>query len=113
MVTKIALEPMTSSNIAAAGYDPVRHVLAIQFKTNKAVRHYADVPPELATEFYNAESKGTIYAGRIRGKFRAERVTGPCRHCKAEGYVGDVCVRCGTDRHFGVERREEDGHGQG
>lgn len=102
MAEKIPLEAVVSSNIAAAGYDAERQVLAIQFKTNKAVRHYHGVGQELATAFYLAESKGKVYAGRIRGKFRAERVTGPCRNCKAEGYVGDVCSRCGTDRHFGV-----------
>lgn len=101
VVEKIPLEPVVSSNIAAAGYDAGRQVLAIQFKTNKAVRHYAGVGPALAATFLSAESKGKVYAGQIRGKFRAERVTGPCRWCKAEGYVGDACA-CGKGQHFGV-----------
>lgn len=105
--TKIPLEPVTSSNIAAAGYDPARGVLAIQFKTNRAVRHYAGVPLELATEFQRAESKGKVYHGRIRRRFAGRRVTGPCRNCKAEGYIGETCARCGTAQHFGVSRLEE------
>ena len=107
MVLKIPLEPLASSNIAAAGYDHARQVLAIQFKTNGAIRNYAGVSADLALELYLAESKGRLYHAKIRGKFPAERVTGPCRNCKAEGYIGDVCGKCGTAKHFGLERREE------
>lgn len=107
MVEKVPLEPVVSSNIAAVGYDYARQILAIQFKTDGVIRHYAGVPVALAFDFGRAESKGRFYHAKIRGKFRGERVSGPCRNCKAEGYIGDVCARCGTAQHFGLERREE------
>jgi len=93
---KIDLEPVTSSNLAAYGYDGAKKILAVEFK-NGHIYHYADVPPETALGFLNADSKGSFYGKMIRGKFTGQKMTGRCPKCEdAPGWIGDVCADCGT-----------------
>ena len=92
---RIIMEPVTSSNLDAAGYDPQRKILAVQFKSGM-IYHYAGVEPDLAFELYAAESKGRFYSAHIRGKFSAQRMTGPCAQCGDEGWIGDRCSACGA-----------------
>lgn len=71
----IALKLVTgSSQIAAQGYDPVSHTLAVRF-TSGGVYHYAGVPPDEADKFAKAESLGKHLHTHIRGKYPHERQT--------------------------------------
>lgn len=71
----IALAPVTgSSQIAAQGYDPVSHTLAVRFHGG-SVYHYSGVPQETATNFAKAESAGKFLHAHIKGKFAHERQT--------------------------------------
>lgn len=93
---RIGLEKIESSNLGSIGYDPEKQILAVQFAKSATVFHYAGITPEMALALYGAESKGKYYSTNIKGKFHAERMTGPCPNCGDEGYVGDKCDDCGT-----------------
>lgn len=91
---RIALEPVQSSNIAAAGYDPERLVFAIKFK-NGDIWHYGRVPPSRFQEFAAAESKGRFFSQHVRGKYAGEKMTGTCSECGVKGPIGVTCDDCG------------------
>jgi len=99
-------EAIESSNLSSLGYSPERQVLAVEFK-NGLILHYSGISPDLAAEFYCAESRGRFYGQRIRGKFPAVTMTGPCGACGVTGVVGTTCADCGGDTHHRVERRPE------
>lgn len=99
---KIHLEPVASSNLGALGYNPHKIILAVQFKTTGIIFHYAGVPVEVAAGFNSAESIGRYYIEHIRGRYQAQRMTGPCEKCGTEGWVGDVCDDCGTGKFLEV-----------
>ncbi|MGI6098892.1 MAG: KTSC domain-containing protein [Kiritimatiellia bacterium] len=61
--------PVTSSSIAAVGYDPSTMTLEIEFK-HGAVYQYFDVPEAVYRELMNADSKGIYFNSMIRGAFR-------------------------------------------
>lgn len=94
MVYIIEQHPCESSNIAARGYDVERQVLAVTFKSG-AAWHYGGVTPELAMEFMQAPSAGRFFVANIKGKFPAEKMTGPCPRCGDTGIVGMKCDDCG------------------
>lgn len=94
----IPIDPVESSSLAGRGYDLLRQVLAVQFR-NGMVLHYGSVPPDLAEEFFEAESAGKFYQSRIRGKFAGERMTGPCEKCGIEGTKDTLCSDCGCGHH--------------
>lgn len=72
----IALETMQgSSQIAATGYDPVTHVLAVRFHSGDAVFHYKNVPPDKAASLRKAESPGKYLHSAIKGRYEYERVS--------------------------------------
>jgi hypothetical protein len=98
-------EPITSSNLVSIGYDAERKMLAVEFKSG-LVMHYRNVNLNLATDFYGATSRGAFYAAFIRGKFPAERMTGPCLVCGAVGIVRTRCA-CGQGDHVRVTHRPE------
>lgn len=105
-VYKVPLEAITSSNLAAAGYDSAKSILAVQFKSG-IIFHYAGVDLDTATAFYMAGSRGSYYATHIKGKFTASRVTGECPKCgDKHGYIGDTCTDCGTAVIIEVARPE-------
>lgn len=90
----IEQHPVESSNISALGYDAERSVLALTFKSGD-VWHYGSVPYDLAEKLFEAESKGRFYVANIKGKFSAEKMTGPCPKCGDTGIVGTTCEDCG------------------
>jgi len=92
----IPLVPVESSMIAAAGYNPVKHILAILFAKSGTIKHYAGVPETLVDAFFSAESQGKFLAANVFNKFEVERMTGPCPACGSEGWLGDKCDDCGT-----------------
>lgn len=63
------LVPVTSSNIAAIGYDPTLGTLSIKFKSNGQVYSYLAVPPEVHDALTKAESIGRYFAQHIRGAY--------------------------------------------
>lgn len=63
----IALEPVTSSQIGAVGYDEATKTLAVQFKHGaRAIYHYAGVEPEAFAAFKAAESMGTYFGKHFK-----------------------------------------------
>lgn len=64
--------PFTSSNIAAARYDPGSLVVEVEFH-NGGRYHYFDVPEQVAQAFDRAESKGHFLAASIKGRYRYSR----------------------------------------
>lgn len=66
------LEPADSSLIAEHGYDPESKTLAIRFRNNGKLFHFANVPPEAHADFLAAPSIGKHFHAAIRGKFDHE-----------------------------------------
>lgn len=100
----IPQEAIDSSNLRAIGYDRDRHVLAVTFKSGD-IFHYADISPELALDFYAAESRGRFYAQQIRGKFTGQKMTGPCESCGDKGRIGMTCTDCGCGVYVDAPRK--------
>lgn len=69
----IPMQPVESSNLTAAGYDPATQVLAVQFKSG-TLYTYSGVPPETYADFMAAESKGAFFAKSVRGQFEHSKV---------------------------------------
>ncbi len=112
MAIQIPLEPVTSTNLDAIGYDLERSILAVRFKSG-IVFHYASVPTGAALALFEAESKGRCYSKDIKGKYPGERMTGPCAKCGDEGWIGERCSDCGCGDYTAVpriERRYGDDH---
>lgn len=99
LAEKIALTAIESSNLAAVGYNEAKKILAVQFKGNGQIFHYAGVSVEDCAAFFGSDSLGRYYSQNIRGKLQAERMTGPCEKCGAEGWIGERCDDCGTADH--------------
>lgn len=72
----IALTPVTSSNIAAVGFDEAIGVLAVQFNSAEAPHLYRDVPAAEVAAMKAAPSIGSHFAKRIRGYFDHEAPDG-------------------------------------
>lgn len=72
----IELKPVTSSNLAATGYDPVAHVLAVKFNGSDKVHHYRDVPAEVVAAMDEAPSVGSFFAKNVRDKFHHDVIDG-------------------------------------
>ena len=68
-VPGINLSPVTSSQIAAVGYDTGSKTLAIQFNNGKKVYHYAEVEQDEFEQLLHAESIGRHFGKHIRGKY--------------------------------------------
>lgn len=105
----IGREAIESSNLASIGYAEDRQVCAVEFRSG-LILHYSGISLEMFTEFYCAQSLGQFYNRRIKGKFPAETMTGPCKACGANGIVDTLCTDCGCDKHYRVERRPEPDH---
>ncbi len=102
---RIPLEAITSSNLAAVGYDPDRRRAAVQFKNGKII-YYAGISPDVMMAWYGAPSRGKYYAVNIRGKYAGELMTGDCPKCgDGPGFAGDRCESCGCAEYV-VLRRE-------
>jgi hypothetical protein len=95
-VYRIPTFPVSSSNIAAVGYDDDKHVLAIEFASG-VIYHYAGVTADQALDLKNAPSIGRYYSTNIKGKFAGQKMTGHCPRCGIQARVGEVCPDCGCD----------------
>src|SRR4051812_34753451 len=74
----IQLQPVTSSQVKAIGYDPETKTLAVQFaRGTGAIYHYPDVEPETHQAFIGAESIGVFFGKHIKAlpfeKFEPEQ----------------------------------------
>jgi hypothetical protein len=66
-------DPVTSSNLAAVGYDPVGQVLEIEFRSG-GIYDYYGVPQGLYEQLMAATSLGTFFHRYIRNAFQTVRV---------------------------------------
>lgn len=60
--------PVSSSAIAAAGYDPVSRRMRIRFAQGQTY-DFCDVPQYVFDGLMNARSKGTYYNDNIRDRY--------------------------------------------
>lgn len=59
-----------STNLCAVGYDPEKRELCVSFKSNPKTRYsYANVEPEVFSDFMQAKSKGSFFHSQIRTKY--------------------------------------------
>jgi hypothetical protein len=66
----IQTAPVQSSNIDGLGYDHATQTLAVKFKSGGGTTyHYAGVPAEVYEEMKLANSIGSFFQSRVRGKF--------------------------------------------
>lgn len=69
----MARQPLNSSMISAAGYDPDTQRLQVEFKATHAVYEYSDVPQEVFDGLTGAESAGKYYNLHIAGKYPVKK----------------------------------------
>lgn len=67
------MTPVTSSTIAAIGYDEANQVLRVEF-IHGGVYEYFDVPRAEYDSFIGAASHGQYLASQIKGRYRYARV---------------------------------------
>ena len=65
---------MPSTAIQFYRYDASKRALLIVFTSGRRYL-YANVPPEIATDFDRADSKGTFFNAEIRDRFDYEEIT--------------------------------------
>lgn len=63
------LTPVTSSNVAAIGYDGSEQILFIRFEGNDKVYEHHGVSYEIFNELQEAESVGSYYARNIKKQY--------------------------------------------
>jgi hypothetical protein len=68
----IEMKPISSSNLAAAGYDAETRVLDIQFQ-NGNTYSYDDVPSDVAEGLFTAASAGAYFFNNIKNRYRFYR----------------------------------------
>lgn len=66
-------EPVTSSNIAAVGYDPATQTMEVEFKNGTAYS-YTGVSPEQHKAFVEAPSVGSHFHSQIRNQFPSTKL---------------------------------------
>lgn len=91
----VPLEPVTSSNLAALGFDEDARTLYVQF-TSGHVYRYTGCAPNIWAGLQAAPSKGGYYAHEVKGQLRGEPLTGTCANCGDIGDLDDRCTDCGT-----------------
>jgi hypothetical protein len=67
------MQPVTSGNIEAVGYDPLNQKMIVRFKGGSEYE-YNDVPNDAHTEFITAPSVGSHYHKAIKGKYTATKL---------------------------------------
>ena len=61
-------QPISSSNIVSAGYDPASQTLELEFRGG-VVWQYPGFPQEMWFEFLGAPSQGKYFHSQIRPRF--------------------------------------------
>ncbi len=67
-------QPLNSSALASAGYDPAAQILEVEFAGNGSVYRYYDVPETIYQSLISASSVGGYYNSSIRGQFISRRL---------------------------------------
>ena len=67
--------PVSSSNLAAVGYDPNTKILEIEFHGG-SVYAYSDVPQDIFDELMSAESHGKYFNANIKDKYPYTKISG-------------------------------------
>lgn len=67
------MNPVTSTNIEAIGYDESSQTLQVEFK-NGATYQYFDVPEQVFDSLRDADSVGAYLAANIKGTYRFSKV---------------------------------------
>jgi hypothetical protein len=68
------MKPVTSSSIAAIGYDPRTGELHIRFIDPPGTWVYYGVAPFTAEAFLRSESKGAFFNDVLKAKYRYDRL---------------------------------------
>lgn len=66
-------QPLESSWLETAGYDPETQTLTIRMKNSSDLYEYQGVPEEVYRQFLAAESKGAFFATRIQNAYPTVR----------------------------------------
>lgn len=69
----MTLVPVSSSNIAAVGYDGDSQTLTIEFRSGGTYEFY-DVPETVHHGLVNSSSLGSYFQSEIRGRYRYVRL---------------------------------------
>ena len=69
----VELQPVESSWLDKAGYDPETRTLTIRMKYSSDVYEYQGVPEEVWRDFQAAESKGAFFAANIQNAYPTVR----------------------------------------
>lgn len=69
MKIDVEMQPVESSTIKAAGYDPDRRLMVVEFKQGADAYIYSDVPAAEYNCLMAAPSPGKYLAAHIKGKF--------------------------------------------
>lgn len=69
----MTMQPVSSSNLAAVGYDPETQTLAVEFRSGGTYEYY-DVPQQVFDGLLSAASHGQYFQSNIRGSYRYARV---------------------------------------
>ncbi len=67
-------QPVTSTSLAAVGFDPGSNTLEVEFQ-NARVYRYGGVPQAVFESLKEAESKGRFFNANIRRHYPYERVS--------------------------------------
>ena len=70
----IEMIPVVSSQLAAAGYDPEKKQLRIEFN-NGSVYEYSQVEPDIYEQLVNAPSVGQFFNANVKWNFPYVRVS--------------------------------------
>ena len=69
----IQRQPVSSSDIAAIGYDDMSETLEIEFRATGVYRYFS-VPKTVAEEFQRTPSPGKFFLQHIKGKYAWEKI---------------------------------------
>lgn len=67
--------PVSSSNVAAIGYDPTKQKLFIEWHSNR-LSMYFDVPEVVASSIMHASSVGKAVHEQLKGRYTHEYLEG-------------------------------------
>lgn len=78
---------MPSTAIADLGYDPQQRCLTVTFITGR-IYQYAEVPPDVASAFATAASKGAFFNHEIRDRYDFREITPARRNVRRDTAPG-------------------------
>lgn len=73
-MTPIPRHPIASSAIASAGYCAERGILDIEFRRDRLLYRYFDVPSEVSRQLLDAPSVGRCFQTSIRDRYPFVRI---------------------------------------